>query len=203
MTLQIKALVLYGRNDKIRRLEFRLGALNVITGRSSTGKSALIEIIDYCLGRSTFTVPEGRIRDSVLWYGIILNGGATEIFIAKPSPGRGAIQQSQAHLTIGNTVEPPPLAELILNSSDSAVIGTLSGILGIQPNLTAEDRSTGAYEANFRHTVPFLFQDQELIASKILLFHGQSDSFIAQAIRDTLPYFLGAIREDRFDSCRN
>lgn len=28
-------------------------------------------------------------------------------------------------------------------------------------------------------------------------FHRQDDSFIAQAIRDTLPYFLGAIDEDR------
>jgi len=197
MTLQIRAIVLYGRNNKARELRFRPGGLNVITGRSNTGKSALIEIVDYCLGRSTFTVPEGRIRDSVLWYGVVLTNGNTEIFIAKPSPRVGAIQQSQAYLTMASKITPPSHNDLVLNSTDDAVISTLSGLLGIQPNETAEERSTGAYEATFRHAVPFLFQDQELVASKVLLFHSQADSFIAQAIRDTFPYFLGAIREDR------
>lgn len=197
MTLQIKSIILYGRNNKLRKLSFRPGKLNVITGRSNTGKSAIIEIIDYCLGRSTFTVPEGRIRDSVLWYGIVMTNGGTEIFTAKPSPKIGAVQQSQAYLMISSKIMPPSHSDLVLNSTDDAVISTLSGILGIQPNQAAEARSTGAYEATFRHAVPFLFQDQELVASKALLFHGQADSFISQAIKDTFPYFLGAIREDR------
>ena len=38
-----------------------LPGLNVITGKSSTGKSAIIEIFDYCFGSSDYTVPEGII----------------------------------------------------------------------------------------------------------------------------------------------
>jgi hypothetical protein len=197
MTLQIRSIVLYGRNNKTRELRFHPGRINVITGRSNTGKSAIIEIVDYCLGRSTFTVPEGRIRDSVLWYGIVLTNGNTEIFIAKPAPKVGAVQQSQAYLTMASKITLPAHDDLVLNSTDDATISTLSGLLGIRPNQTAEERATGAYEATFRHTVPFLFQDQELVASKVLLFHSQTDSFIAQSIKDTFPYFLGAIREDR------
>jgi len=41
------------------------------------------------------------------------------------------------------------------------------------------------------------FQQQDEIAQKRTLFHRQGEDFISQAIRDTLPYFLGAIQEDR------
>ncbi len=32
--------------------------LNVVTGKSSTGKSALIEIFDYCFGSGENTIPK-------------------------------------------------------------------------------------------------------------------------------------------------
>ncbi|UMB87498.1 DUF3732 domain-containing protein [Citrobacter portucalensis] len=37
--------------------------LNVITGKSSTGKSAILEIFDYCLGSSEDTIPVGKITE--------------------------------------------------------------------------------------------------------------------------------------------
>ncbi|MCK4629120.1 MAG: AAA family ATPase, partial [Sedimentisphaerales bacterium] len=50
------------KNDCVHAVSFTSG-VNIITGRSSTGKSALIEIFDYCFGSSDFTVPEGVITD--------------------------------------------------------------------------------------------------------------------------------------------
>lgn len=38
--------------------------LNVVTGKSSTGKSALIEVFDYCFGSSENTIPKGVITAS-------------------------------------------------------------------------------------------------------------------------------------------
>lgn len=48
------------RDDTVHAVDFTPG-VNVITGKSSTGKSALIEIFDYCFGSSEFTVPVGII----------------------------------------------------------------------------------------------------------------------------------------------
>src|SRR6218665_3498481 len=45
------------REFKPRRLQFDLGKVNVISGASRTGKSAVIPIIDYCLGSSTCSIP--------------------------------------------------------------------------------------------------------------------------------------------------
>jgi hypothetical protein len=50
--------------------------------------------------------------------------------------------------------------------------------------------------ANLRHALAFVFQPQDEIIQRQYLFHGQSDHWIAQAIRDTMPYFLGAVDDD-------
>lgn len=47
------------QSGKIHKVKLQEG-LNIITGKSSTGKSALIEIFDYCFGGS-YTIPKGVI----------------------------------------------------------------------------------------------------------------------------------------------
>src|SRR5882762_3110104 len=85
--MQLRSIILYNRAGAIRELNFTRGVVNIITGRSLTGKSAIVEIIDYCLGRSTFLIPEGVIRDTVAWYAVIFSfGDGTEVLIAKPTP---------------------------------------------------------------------------------------------------------------------
>ena len=43
--MQIRELVLYGYNGKVRHLPFALGKVNIITGRSKSGKSSIGDII--------------------------------------------------------------------------------------------------------------------------------------------------------------
>ena len=65
MSLQIAKLVLYSRKGAIREVAFRTGALNILTGAPQTGKSALIDIIDYVTGRRECNVADGVIRKFV------------------------------------------------------------------------------------------------------------------------------------------
>jgi len=199
MTLQIKNIVLYNRDGRRRTLSFRVGKVNIITGKSGTGKSALIDILDYCLGRTEFTVPEGVIRESVAWYGIHLQLGENEIFIAKPSPGPSNASQSGCYYLFNKSISIPPLSELKLNSNDETLKKQLSGLIGISENLHTPDegQSRDPSIAHFRHTPFYLFQNQGLIANKDLLFYRQSEDSMPLTIKDTLPYFLGAVDEDR------
>jgi DNA repair ATPase RecN len=57
--------------------------VNVITGKSSTGKSALIEIFDYCFGSSEFTVPEGVITKHGAVYFVVLRVADTNLILAR------------------------------------------------------------------------------------------------------------------------
>ena len=56
--------------------------MNIITGSSKSGKSALVPIVDYCLGAGTCAVAHGAIRSTVTWYGLRLAVGAKQVFMA-------------------------------------------------------------------------------------------------------------------------
>ena len=85
--MQIRAIVLYNTAGEVRRLDFTLGSVNIISGSSKTGKSALIDIVEYCLGREECGVPVGVIRDTVAWYGLLLQFPDIQCFIARRDPG--------------------------------------------------------------------------------------------------------------------
>jgi Protein of unknown function (DUF3732) len=197
--MQVKAIILYHRDGRQRELPFRLGAVNIITGASRTGKSSIIHILDYCLGRSTFKIPEGVIRDTVAWYGLLLQLPDSQVFIAKPPPRNQAITQSQAYLLTGTIVKPPPLESLRLDTNDAAITSYLSKVLGIGPNLTmpASGSESDNFQATFDHTKYYLFQNQSLTANSEVLFWRQAEEANARHIRLTMPYFLGAQREDK------
>lgn len=71
MRAHIKYIGIVDRDDHPHIVEFFTG-INIITGRSSTGKSALIEIFDYCFGSSEYTVPEGVITEAASIYFVVL-----------------------------------------------------------------------------------------------------------------------------------
>ena len=199
MTMQIKSIVLYHRDGRVRELNFRIGALNVITGESRTGKSALIDIVDYCLGRSSFNVFEGVNRDVVAWYAVMLSFGGSDVFIAKPAPKGDAGSQSSVYLQIGSELSPPRIDRLQTNTNDEGLIRQLSDILRMSPNMSVpgESHSRDAFEATIDHTKFYLFQEQGEVANRAFLFHRQNEPFLPQAIKDSLPYLLGAEPEDR------
>ena len=66
--------------DNCHYINFQEG-LNIITGRSSTGKSAIIEIFDYCTGNGENTVPEGVITENAILYCVVLVSNNTQLII--------------------------------------------------------------------------------------------------------------------------
>lgn len=70
------------KENHIHAVSFNSG-VNVITGKSSTGKSALIEIFDYCFGSSDFTVPEGIITKYADIYFIVMKVKSTNLIIGR------------------------------------------------------------------------------------------------------------------------
>jgi len=63
-------------------VNFQAG-LNVVTGKSSTGKSALIEIFDYCFGSNENTIPKGVITNSAAIYYVALAVNEQDMVIAR------------------------------------------------------------------------------------------------------------------------
>lgn len=199
--MKIKSIHIYSHDGQRRDLQFRVDGLNVITGRSSTGKSALSEIIEYCMGRSSFNVPEGVIRDKVAWFAVIYQFPHEQVLIAKPTPISGGTSCSTAMQRRGAKLAPPDFNDLAVNTDDDAVVAILSRLLGIPENRTdvAIEHSRDSYDANIKHTYYYLFQKQGLVANKDQLLYRQNEPFQPQAIRDTLPILLGISSSDRYE----
>ncbi len=197
--MQILEIVLYGRQGQKRVLPLHPGKANIITGGSATGKSALIQIVDYCLGRGECTVPEGVIRESVSWFGLRLQFASGQMFIARQNPPKGRTTTNRAYFEEGTVVPCPDGPPAQPNTIIEALEDLLTSKLGIAPNLNfpAPGQTRAPLAANIRHALVYCFQQQSEIASKDVLFHGQYDGWVAQAIKDTIAYFLGAIQEDR------
>jgi hypothetical protein len=198
--MQIRSIILYSNKGDIRRINFRLGGLSIVTGASKTGKSALIEIVDYCLGREACTIPVGVIRDAVSWFAVLLQFQDKQYFVARRPPEEGQQYQSEVYVQTAVEVTVPSFEQLKPNSNTTALESELTALLGISPNLNIS--ATGqkdeiAFRINVRHTTFFILQQQDEIASRKLLFHRQGDEFVPHAIRQTLPYFVGAVAEDR------
>jgi hypothetical protein len=199
--MNIRDIIIYSHAGELRRISLKVAGLNIVTGRSSTGKSAISEIVEYCMGQSDFNIPEGPIRDKVAWYAVIYQFPGEQVLIAKPAPAPNATSCSRAMIRRGATVEPPPFMELAQNANDETVVSLLSGLLGIPANRTqvSQESTRDSFNATIKHTYFYLFQKQGLVANKDQLFYRQNEQFMPQAIRDTLPILLGVAPDDRLE----
>ncbi len=200
--MKIRSIHIYSHDGKRRDIQFKVDGLNVITGRSSTGKSAISDIIEYCMGRSSFHVAEGVITDKVTWFAVNYQFDKEQVLIAKPLPLGGAASCSMAMLRRGTQVVVPEFKDLVVNTDDESVAELLSRLLGIPENRTdvALEHSRDSYDANIKHTFYYLFQKQTLVANKDQLFNYRQDEYNpAQTIRDTLPILLGVSSHNRYE----
>src|SRR5947208_1738074 len=89
MYLQLRAVVLWSRDPRFdpRIVDFEPGMVNVIMGAWRTGKSAVIPIMDYCLGSGTCAIPKKAIREACEWFGIIVETKEGQKLLARRDPG--------------------------------------------------------------------------------------------------------------------
>ncbi|WP_282031083.1 DUF3732 domain-containing protein [Winogradskyella eximia] len=199
--MQIKKIILYSKNnkDEPRVINFNIGALNIITGESKSGKSALVGIIEYCLGSKNCNIYDGVIRDKTSFFAIVITFGDEDVFISRLNPDvKNKLTINEIYLERSYTDRNLPLVENFQpNFNTSLLKSFLSEKLNINENIHIPDSlSRDPLEANFRHARIFSFQPQYVIAQPNQLFYKQDDSFVKMAIKDTLPYFLGAINAD-------
>ena len=198
MTMQIMDIVVFSHHGQRRVLSLKIGALNIITGASKTGKTALVDIVDYCFGAGECRVPEGPIRRSVSWFGMRLQLDSGQAFIARRCPDPRAVSNEDCFVEVGSEVEVPDVAALRQTTNTKGLGALLTSWAGIRDNIhePPAGQTRRALSANVRHSLALCFQPQDEIIKRQQLFHRTADHFFAQALKDTLPYFLGAVDDD-------
>ena len=199
MQMQLLEIVLYSKEGKKRTLTFTPGAVNIITGASTTGKSQIIHIVDYCCGSKEYKVAPGPIRNKVAWYGLLFQTGSGNVFIGRSAPKPGRDTSGDAYLieATADATSPDTIEES--NTTVTAVGSYLRDIVGIEEytHVPPEGYKRDPLAPTFRHALAFCLQKQTEVANDENLFHGQDNTWSAQALKDLFPYFLGAVDTER------
>jgi len=203
VSVQILEIVIYSHDGRRRELGLRPGNVNIVTGASKSGKSALIDVVDYCFGSGECHVPEGPIRRSVAWFGLRLQLTTGQAFVARRCPSPRASSSEECFVDIGNTVGIPDASQLRQTTNTKGLEALLTGWCGIRDNVhePPPGQTRASLSATVRHALAMCFQTQNELTRKEQLFHisdpdprKQGHKF--QALQDTVPYFLGAVDDE-------
>lgn len=192
MQFKIEKIILLLKDSKKREIEFHDG-VNIIAGKSQTGKSALIDIIDYCLFSSMCTIPKGIIYDCVNVYCLVLWINGKRLILARNKfedvldSGRNKlfvfeVNQEFNDNKINNNFFTDNRNKFI--SEEQFKTYQIKNIL----NIPLDDQKLDDFkesQLSFRSMTSFMFQHQNLMASKFALFY-RLDSFtrVKQTQRD-------------------
>ncbi|WP_417237489.1 DUF3732 domain-containing protein [Bizionia paragorgiae] len=116
MNFHIIKIVLWLKNGKVREIEFKPNKVNIITGGSHTGKSAVLEIVDYCFFSSKSRISESMINENVSWYGLIFLINDKTYTIARKSLVEGKVSGEYYFSSFGEIPE-----NIEANNSESAI----------------------------------------------------------------------------------
>jgi hypothetical protein len=202
MELIIKNIILYPKDktQKPRFINFKEGKVNVITGYSQRGKSAIISIIDYCLGSSECNIPIGIIQEKVDKFAIHIILNNEKVFLARESPKNAKSSdlmyfynfQDKGENTSFNT------NEWIENSDEykqnREYVKTILGVIAGFENISkSDDYSENGFDApaSYRDTTAFQFQPQNIIANPTTIFYNTDSFKHLKRLQMLLPLVLG------------
>ena len=176
MTWRIKSLVLYQRDGVDRRiLSFETHGVNIITGNSQTGKSAVLDILNYLLMSKSCPIPKGIIRQAVSHVGGHFIGPDEELLILRPLPSFGNKVSTQGWYELGKELKfPNEIPEMTFNrDAIRDILSSFTGIIGaaILSNPKEPWEEVQA-EVNIRHAAPLIFQPQDVIANRYVSVPG-------------------------------
>lgn len=205
MKKNIREIIIFSKNSEKRSVKLNDG-LNIITGDSKTGKSALIEIVDYCLFSSRSSIPKGKITDFAKTYVIIFQIDEIFVVIGRNAPDSTNKNHNKAYLSIETSqayVENIQLSyfnnRTPLNIKDG-VQTEFEEYLGM--SFSQLEIGSSVSKLSVRDAVSFIFQHQNLIANKHAIFYRFDDFNKRKRVIEALPVLLGLVDEKYYELIR-
>ncbi|WP_103589256.1 DUF3732 domain-containing protein [Campylobacter concisus] len=202
MKSYVKYIGLVDKEDKIHSVKFTTG-VNIITGKSSTGKSAIIEIFDYCMGSSEFNIPSGVITDNADIYFVILSIKETFLVLARKENGRKIFLKEESNSPDIKVLNKEYFDnKFFISNSDFKV--NLGHYFGLDINDIEEDKSVSQYTGqkkgrpSVRNIIPYLIQHQNLIANKHSLFYRFDENEKREQTIDQFKIFAGFVNQEYY-----
>ena len=192
MKFYIDSILLWPKkaNLKYRRVKFEPDKINIITGASRTGKSAIIPIIDYCLGSGKCTIPVDTIRNACAWFGVLFNLENEQLLLCRREPGN---QMATGDMFILRNKEIVIPESIETNTTLIEVKNVLNELFSM--SFLDLDPATNNFSSHpsYRDFMAFLFQPQNIVANADVLFYKADTTEHRQKLINIFPYALGAV----------
>lgn len=193
MNFQIKKVILWPKNPifKPKEIEFNLNEINIITGASRTGKSAIIPIIDYCLASGTCYIPVKTIRNACSWFGVVIQTNNKQILLARREPG---LQKSTDDMFVAEGLEVVTPEIPVKNTNKNAIKKYLDELAALSFLDLESDLDNNYFgRPSFRDLMAFCFQPQNIVANASTLFYKADTTEHRTKLINIFPYILGAV----------
>lgn len=201
MNCYIKEIIIFKENGEKRNVELSQG-LNIITGNSKTGKSALIEIVDYCLCSKLSQIPQGEISKFGFLFCIILKFPTKSLIIARKSYWDGGSNQMLVKVEnddlILSNLSLNYFSDLKFSSIKNNVQLQIEAHIGLNISNMAENNDIENKKASLRDMTSFFFQHQNLIANKHALFYRFDDFAKRASVILSFPVFAGIVDDNYY-----
>jgi len=184
-------------------VNFKAG-LNVVTGKSSTGKSALIEIFDYCFGSNENTIPKGVITNSASIYYVALAVNEQDMVIARDPDiaSKAFFRRVETFSTTEidrdyfNASYFRPLSEFKKHLRDFFLdIDDVDESLVARANRRSNQKAS---TPSIRSFSSFMLQHQNLVANKHALFYRFDEKEKRDQAIEHTKIFLGLVDQKFF-----
>ncbi|MFC0323060.1 DUF3732 domain-containing protein [Gallibacterium melopsittaci] len=195
----IREIGLVDKHGRIHRVQLQEG-LNIITGKSSTGKSALIEVFDYCFGGKD-TIPVGVITNNTEIYYLYLQIQEEYFVIGRQkNDGKGFFKREDAY--ISNKISSTYFTQnnfLSQKLYKEQLTKLFIDISNVDESLVAQEiRGRPAPTPSIRSFTSFILQHQNLIANKHAIFYRFDEKEKREQVIEHTKIFLGFVNQEYF-----
>ncbi|GLQ92805.1 DUF3732 domain-containing protein [Dyella acidisoli] len=200
----VKFVGVLDKDGGVHHVHFLRG-LNIITGKSSTGKSAIIEIFDYCFGSEDYTVPEGEITKAASLYFTVLGFEGFDLVLARRPDDKHAFVREVESWT-GD--EPIFIDASLFQDGYFRPLKDFKDELGryfsVKMDSVDEDDSYKTYTGrrsptpSVRSFTSFMLQHQNLIANKHAVFYRFDEKEKREQVINHFKIFMGVSNQPYF-----
>lgn len=181
MNFYIESLHLWLRSGQRRSVTFLPNKVNVITGESHTGKTAILDIVDYCMFASRHRISESIINENVAWYGLRIHVNEKTYMLARRAPAGTATSSDYYFSSIGEVPDSAPIP----NIGESVLKKQLSADFGIDQDVKipfgGRTLRTGS-RVSLRYLLLFNTISQDIITHSDQFFDKQNDPRYQEAL---------------------
>lgn len=189
MNFGIDSITVWSNSGASRSLTFARNRVNILTGESNTGKSALLSIIDYCLLASKHNIPHSIINDNVAWYGLKFFVNEKTYSLARKSPVNNDVSKDYYFSSTGVIPEIP-----LANVAEADLKSILEAEFSInEKTVVPFGGKTIKAGSKFSFRYFFLFNtiSEDIITNSRVFFDKQSENRYREALPRIFDIALG------------